>query len=156
MGDIKVLFDAIHQGNLDKVKSIITPQNINIKNNDGYTPLHYAVFWDKVDIVKYLVSQGADTNSQLYDNTSVLRTAKYFKIDEIIKCLTDAGATVDTKRISQKNQYDDNDYHLNNKYDKKINNHKIKQFDCDYSNKYWGEFNKNETERFRQKYYGEY
>lgn len=149
MGDIKVLFDAIDQGDLEKVKSIITQQNINTKYFGGYTSLHYAVFCDKVDIVKYLISQGADTNAQRDDNTSVLHTAKFFGIDEIIKCLVDAGATVDTKQISSgKKQYDDH-----KKYDKRYDN-KINQYDNKYydhynnreSHKFWDEFNKKQSE----------
>lgn len=90
------IITIICEGDLDKVKSLITSQNINTKNEDGFTPLHLAVLYSKVDIVKFLVSQGADTNAQRNDNTSILHTANSFHNSEIIKSLVDAGATVDT------------------------------------------------------------
>lgn len=96
------IFNSIFNGDLDKVKSLITPQNINTKMQDGFTPLHLAIFYSKVDIVKYLVSQGADTNAQRNDNTSILNTAKFFNNSEIIKCLVDAGSTLDTEEIVDK------------------------------------------------------
>lgn len=116
---MKQIFDAIFEDDLNKLKTLITPQNINIKNNSGFTPLHYAVFHCKVDIVKFLVSQCANTNEQRNDNTSILNTAKIFKNDEIIKCLVDAGATVDTEQILKNKKYDEK-YH-----DKKLKYMKI-------------------------------
>lgn len=68
--------------------------------------MHHAVFNDKIDIVKYLVSQGADTNEKRNDNTSILHTAKYFGITEIINCLVDAGSTLDTKKIPLNKNHD--------------------------------------------------
>jgi hypothetical protein len=36
--------------------------NINIKNNDGKTPLHIAVFTEKPSLIKKLIKRGADIN----------------------------------------------------------------------------------------------
>ena len=38
--------------------------NINCKNFDGLTPLHYASLTGHMNIVKYLISYGADLNVQ--------------------------------------------------------------------------------------------
>lgn len=98
------ILNSIFDGDLDKIKSLITPQNINTKNESGFTPLHLAVLYSKIDIVKFLVLQGADTNAQRNDNKSILNSVKFFNNSEIIKCLVDAGSTLDTEEIVDKQE----------------------------------------------------
>jgi ankyrin repeat protein len=44
--------------------------DVNVKYIDGWTPLHSAVMWNHIDIVKILINYGANINSKadaIYD-----------------------------------------------------------------------------------------
>lgn len=66
----KDLFDAIREGNLENCKKLITPKNINRKNEEGRTPLNVALIVMKdtptdnreiiEEIVLELISRGAN------------------------------------------------------------------------------------------------
>ncbi len=64
------LYSAIHDGDLEKVKSCIEEQGVDINRlENGTTPLWDAVYWtskqgtpEGIAIVKYLISKGADVN----------------------------------------------------------------------------------------------
>lgn len=34
--------------------------DINVKDNDGWTPLHAAVYWKQMDVISYLLDNKAD------------------------------------------------------------------------------------------------
>ena len=53
----KPIFDAIYNGNIaDLLKAIENGTNINQRNAEGFTPLLYAINYDKVEAVKALLS----------------------------------------------------------------------------------------------------
>jgi len=56
---------AAQEGDLVKVKMILAknPESIHIKDQNGWTPLHAACFGGHLDIVKFLISEGADINA---------------------------------------------------------------------------------------------
>lgn len=58
---IQDLNNNIFQGKLDCVKQFIltSPNDINALDNDGMTPLHWALYSLEHDIAKYLIEQGA-------------------------------------------------------------------------------------------------
>lgn len=72
---------AIHQavtsGNLATVKSLMSKNSslLNLKDRNGYTPLHYAVSSNRTAIVTYLLEKNADVNAQTRYNYSVLHFA---------------------------------------------------------------------------------
>ena len=41
--------------------------NIEAKNDDGYTPLHFAIKYRHIKIVKYLISQSVNINIKSKD-----------------------------------------------------------------------------------------
>ena len=51
---------AAAHGNLDIVKMLLTPANLNAKNHQGFTPLMGAAMNHQLDVVKELAMQGAD------------------------------------------------------------------------------------------------
>jgi ankyrin repeat protein len=59
---------------------------------EGWTALMFASNNGKPDLVKYLISKGADVNHRAKDGTSALSWAIKEKYDEIIKVLKDNGA----------------------------------------------------------------
>ena len=46
------------------VKFLLLPEAVNEKDKNGYTPLHFAVQSGKLDIVKYLLQNGANKKAK--------------------------------------------------------------------------------------------
>lgn len=71
------LMQACEQGDLELVKEICkVPRHINDKNDKGWTPLIVATYNGHMDIVKYLLSAGADIYDTNYNGTNLLMYAK--------------------------------------------------------------------------------
>lgn len=74
---------------------------VNSRYDDSRTPLHYAITWGELDMIKLLIEKGADVNAIYEDqqagNCTCLDTAESLKPaikqkQEIIKILIDHGA----------------------------------------------------------------
>jgi ankyrin repeat protein len=97
------LDNAIVNGDIDQVKTIIAKDRnkINYTYKFGETPLHKAVYWGHLEIIKYLVSEGAKINAKdkigytaLHD---VIQYNKGKKREKIIRYLLSNGADPNTK-----------------------------------------------------------
>ncbi|KAJ1796759.1 hypothetical protein LPJ59_003548 [Coemansia sp. RSA 2399] len=55
---------AASDGDLDRVKEIVKgdKQQVNAKDENGYTPLHAAASWKHIDLLKYLIANGGNVN----------------------------------------------------------------------------------------------
>jgi ankyrin repeat protein len=100
-GDIH---DAAAKGDLERVKALIKaqPKLINVKENDKnkQTPIHYAVINGRDQVIKFLLSKGADINAQnLYGNAS-LHLAVKSSHENIVKLLLEHGADYKQKNWS--------------------------------------------------------
>src|SRR3990167_10954351 len=51
------IYEACKQGNLDELKKLIRPENLNPKNEEGYTLLHLACRAGHENIIEYLLKQ---------------------------------------------------------------------------------------------------
>ncbi|KAI1711702.1 ankyrin repeats (3 copies) domain-containing protein [Ditylenchus destructor] len=108
----EALFAAVKEGNLDAIsKSLSQPGGINIKNQDGDTPLTLAVKIQRGDIVQALISKfGADpdlyseysrganinvTNLPLTAKETPLTMAVKIPRDDIVRLLLENGANPD-------------------------------------------------------------
>ena len=59
----KILHLASEQGDLDFVKYLLNKGfDINLFSSEFHSPLIYAIFRDHIEVVKYLISNGANTN----------------------------------------------------------------------------------------------
>ena len=95
--------DDIHEfakkGDLDEVKAWIEkdPELVKAKDEDGRTPLHWACRGVHLDIVEYLVEEGADVNA--VDNNKIvpLHSLASRNSAAAIAVLLDNGADVDFK-----------------------------------------------------------
>ena len=62
MDNSSKLYDAIGYGELEEVKKLITPENINKFDTNSITPLMVACHFGSFDVVKFLIEKGADIN----------------------------------------------------------------------------------------------
>jgi hypothetical protein len=60
--------------------------DINVRDESGFTPLHWAVYYRKTGIVRHLVAKGADKNA-LADGATPLGLARQYDYVEIIHVL---------------------------------------------------------------------
>ena len=73
----KELMEACEQGNLDIVKEICNEKrHINERNEKGWTPLIVATYNNRIEIVKYLISHGANIYAVNNNGTNLLMYAK--------------------------------------------------------------------------------
>ncbi|CAH1408199.1 unnamed protein product [Nezara viridula] len=53
-------FTAAALGDLESLQEIVSPRNVNMKNVDGWTMLMYACYYDRLEVVKFLLKFGVD------------------------------------------------------------------------------------------------
>jgi ankyrin repeat protein len=93
------IHDVVRLGNLTKVKKLIEQGvPIDIKDNNGVTPLHIAAgFYPK--IVKYLVEQGASIDAVDIDGYTALHYGAELGEIEVVKYLIGKGANINVQDI---------------------------------------------------------
>ena len=86
--EVSVFCKSIAKGDLEAVKKMITHgQDVNERSN-GMTPLMYAARYNRVDIIKLLVSSGAKVEAKCYRrNFTALKYAKLSNATEAEKLL---------------------------------------------------------------------
>jgi ankyrin repeat protein len=93
------LFQAIRQGNLAQIKTLLVanPHWINGQDSRGFTPLIMATYTGNADIARYLLEQGADVNGRdAAGNTPLIGVA--FKGDQAMAALLlERGADLQSK-----------------------------------------------------------
>jgi ankyrin repeat protein len=104
---------AALSGNLDYIKNIISenPGRINEKDKDGNSFLHLAVRAGNADIVKFLVSKGADANIKDNYGQTPLQLAAYSDNAEIVIQLVSNGAEINIKNSIGKTPLHEAVYH---------------------------------------------
>jgi len=95
----KPIHHAAYEGDMKKVKEIIDrdPNEINVQDEQGFTPLHLASGKGHIEIVEFLLNHGADIESEIFDGeTPLMLAARYARCGkyETIKTLLEHGAKV--------------------------------------------------------------
>ena len=98
----KPIHHAAYKGDLKKVKEIIDrdPNQINVQDAQGFTPLHLASAKGHIEIVEFLLNHGADIELEIFNrDTPLLVAARYARYGqyETIKTLLEHGAKVNHK-----------------------------------------------------------
>lgn len=108
-----MLIFAANEGHLDIVEWLIQIKaNVNDLSNvslsksykfqQGESALLRAIYFNKLDVVKYLIKQGADMEVRSADDKTPLLTAISRNKPQIVKVLLENGAKLD---FSTKNAY---------------------------------------------------
>jgi hypothetical protein len=97
------LTQAARDGNVPAIKNLLNSgSNINEHNSsNGWTPLFWAIYYDKPDAVQILLDKGASVNIQDADGNSPLMLAISQGNKKIFKLLLEKGAEVNVKNKKQ-------------------------------------------------------
>ena len=96
------LLKAVLAGDVVKVKALIEEgADVNAKNENGWSPLHWAVMLEHKEIVELLIAHGADVNAKNKWGWTPLHMAALFCRTEIAKFLLSHGADVNAKSTKE-------------------------------------------------------
>ena len=70
---------------------------VNLKDPNGYTPLHYAISSNRIEMVKYLLSKKADINARTRHNYTPLHFAVMNRSEAIFKLVMAQKPNIDLK-----------------------------------------------------------
>lgn len=91
------LFVAAQEGDADRIARLLEAgQDVNRKDPDGETAIHFAVRAGKTETVAFLLDKGADIESPGFRGGTPLHYAAALGHVEIIDLLTDRGAKLDS------------------------------------------------------------
>ena len=92
------IWEAAKTGNIKAVKQhLAAGPDINTKDNDGRTPLHWATYRDHKEIVDLLIASGADVNAKDVNEISPLLHTIRNENKESVELLIAKGADVNAK-----------------------------------------------------------
>ncbi|KOC69031.1 Ankyrin repeat domain-containing protein 49 [Habropoda laboriosa] len=97
--DAKEILTAAENGDLDKVKKLLTknPRLLESTDKDGYTPLHRACYGNHVEIVEYLLQSGAQIDAKTNDEWQPLHSACCWNNVECAAVLIANGADINAR-----------------------------------------------------------
>jgi len=96
------IFDAIYNNDIDRVEFLITssPDYINVRNEEGQTPLIVSAIDGKEDILLFLIDSGSNINEVDYDeDTALMNVARNGFRENIIEILLNRGADINLQNI---------------------------------------------------------
>ena len=92
------LWEMVRNGDINDVKLLLGKgADINTKDNDGWTALHYATRHQTTEMAQLLLDRGADINAKDNDGWTALHCAAVYKNTEMVQLLLDKGADVNAK-----------------------------------------------------------
>lgn len=96
------VFDAAAAGDVDRLTELLDGDAdlIGAWSEDGYTPLHFAAFFDEGKAVRLLLDRGADVGAVSRNDMEVqaLHSAVAAKSREVVAALLTAGADANAKQ----------------------------------------------------------
>ena len=85
---VQDLIDGIKKQDLEPVEKLLqNGENVNAQNEQGNTPLHYAVALNNADIAELLLSYGADMNIENAKGWSPLKIAQKKDVQQVTDVL---------------------------------------------------------------------
>ena len=111
------LHDAAYDGKLAEVKTLVSQgADVNQKNADGAYPLNYAAAGNQLEVLHYLIAQGANVSAQDDVGDTALHCATRYGGGQVetVSLLLNAGINMDLKNSEEKTALD---YALEEKQD---------------------------------------
>ncbi|XP_036385783.1 poly [ADP-ribose] polymerase tankyrase-2 isoform X4 [Megalops cyprinoides] len=93
------LFEACRNGDLERVKKLVTLENVNSRDTAGRksTPLHFAAGFGRRDVVDYLLQNGANVHARDDGGLISLHNACSFGHAEVVNLLLRHGADANSR-----------------------------------------------------------
>ncbi|KAK9909900.1 hypothetical protein WJX75_009203 [Coccomyxa subellipsoidea] len=105
--EINNLLDAAKHGDLEAVQDFLAiGKDVNERDGDGRSALHYAVAYSHADIVDELVSSGADVEAQDTKKNTPLHYAAGYGRSALVRQLLEAGAHAAAENASGQSALD--------------------------------------------------
>ncbi|XP_011702110.1 PREDICTED: ankyrin repeat domain-containing protein 49-like [Wasmannia auropunctata] len=97
--DEKAMLSAAEEGNLDKIKKLLSKNCLllDCTDKDGYTPLHRACYANNVQVVEYLLEAGARIDAKTQNEWQPLHSACCWNNTECAEALIANGADVNAR-----------------------------------------------------------
>jgi uncharacterized protein len=99
------VFDAAALGDLDRLRELLEADSEAVGgwSSDGFTPLHYAAYFDGPDAVRLLVERGADLeapsrNEEFAQEARPLHSAVAAGRSDVAEALLEAGADANVRQ----------------------------------------------------------
>jgi ankyrin repeat protein len=89
-------FAAAQVGDLEKLREVLTANNVDNADSRGWTALHNAAWYGHVSCVKYFVEMHANVNARNEYGLTPLHWAAENGSLDVVRVLLDAGASIDT------------------------------------------------------------
>lgn len=88
------VFEAADLGDLDALTAMLDqqPERIDLRDESGWTPLHHAAYRDRADLVRFLITRGADPNASAEGECVPLHMAAAESGVDTVLALADGGA----------------------------------------------------------------
>ncbi|KAF4106883.1 poly [ADP-ribose] polymerase tankyrase-2 isoform X2 [Onychostoma macrolepis] len=93
------LFEACRSGDLERVKKLVCPVNVNSRDTAGRksTPLHFAAGFGRREVVDYLLQHGANVHARDDGGLISLHNACSFGHAEVVNLLLQHGADANSR-----------------------------------------------------------
>uniref|UniRef100_A0A4W6EL29 Poly [ADP-ribose] polymerase n=1 Tax=Lates calcarifer TaxID=8187 RepID=A0A4W6EL29_LATCA len=93
------LFEACRSGNLERVRKLVTAENVNSRDTAGRksTPLHFAAGFGRKDVVDFLLQNGANVHARDDGGLISLHNACSFGHAEVVSLLLHHGADANAR-----------------------------------------------------------
>lgn len=100
----ETITEAIEKGDINKVKQLIqlNASNLNIKNQNGETPLIFACIKNQSDIALLLINNGANVNVTDKNGYTPLHYAAKYGLIKVVEALLNATANIHAESDSLK------------------------------------------------------
>jgi glyoxylase-like metal-dependent hydrolase (beta-lactamase superfamily II) len=96
-GSAQDIGEAAGEGDLATVKMLVkkTPELVNVKDETGRTPLHWACRGVHMEVLQYLIENGADVNARDENSVTPLHSLSYRGESQAMELLIRKGADVE-------------------------------------------------------------
>ena len=92
------IHEAAAKGNIEAVNQHLeVGADVNARENNKWTPLHYAAYYGHKVVAELLITEGADVNAKSDDGWTPLHDATSIGHKEIVELLLAKGANVNAK-----------------------------------------------------------